>query len=93
MMVWSVLFWSALWRTAQGEPTLAFLAFDEKKLRQVESLSTSLKSQYSLLSGCLNPSKGEPLPMLKIESSMMELENLVMQLEEQISTLTSPSSP
>ncbi len=92
MILWCVLLllWSALGRQALGEPTLTL---DENNLLRIESLSTSLKSEYILLSELVNPSNKEPLPMLKVESSMMELENLVMQLEEQISLLSSPSSP
>ncbi len=89
MILWCVLLWGALETQARGEPTLVV---DESRLQRVESLSTSLKSKYSQLSRFVNPSENEALPMLKIESSMMELENLVMQLEEQISTL-SPSPP
>ena len=60
-------------------------------LDQMEHLSTDIKQRAASLSVQFDASTKESIPMLNIESSMMEMENLVMQLESHISNLPPPS--
>ena len=60
-------------------------------LDHMEHLSTDIKQLASSLETLFDTSAKESIPMLKIESSMMEMENLVMQLENDLSTLPPPS--
>jgi hypothetical protein len=60
-------------------------------LDQMERLSTNIKDLSTSLESMFDESTKESIPMLEIESSMMEMENLVMQLETHLSTLPPPS--
>ena len=87
------MFWFLLWSLLEinALPVQETTQIPVKKLDSIERLSTRLKVLSKTLSGLLNVKDEETIAMLEIESSMMELQNLVMQLEEQISTL--PPSP
>ena len=87
-MLW-LLLWSLL--DSQALPVHETPQISVEALDSIERLSTRLKIISGTLSGLLNVNDEETIAMLEIESSMMELQNLVMQLEEQISTL--PPSP
>ena len=87
-MLW-LLLWSLL--DSQALPVHETPQISVEALDSIERLSTRLKIISGTLSGLLNVNDEETIAMLEIESSMMELQDLVMQLEEQISTL--PPSP
>lgn len=59
-------------------------------LDQIEHLSTDIKLLSNDLQSQFKISAKEGIPMLEIESSMTEMENLVMQLENHLSTLPPP---
>ncbi len=59
-------------------------------LDRMEHLSTDIKLLSQDLQSQFEVSTKEGLPMLEIESSMTEMENLVMQLENHLSTLPPP---
>ena len=63
----------------------------DNTLDQMEHLSTDIKHRAASLRFQFDVSTKESIPMLDIESSMMEMENLVMQLESHISNLPPPS--
>ena len=63
----------------------------DNTLDQMEHLSTDIKHRAAGLRIQFDASTKESIPMLDIESSMMEMENLVMQLESHISNLPPPS--
>lgn len=63
----------------------------DNTLDQIEHLSTDIKHRSASLRIQFDTSTKESIPMLDIESSMMEMENLVMQLESHISNLPPPS--
>jgi hypothetical protein len=87
------MFWILLWslQDINALPVHETPQVPVEKLDSIELLSTRLKVLSKTLSGLLKVKDEETIAMLEIESSMMELQNLVMQLEEQISTL--PPSP
>ena len=58
-------------------------------LGHMERLSTNIKEESASLNRLFDTPTKESIPMLEIESSMVEMENLVMQLENHISTLPS----
>ena len=87
-MLW-LLLWSLL--DINALPVRETPQIPAEKLDSIEGLSTRLKVLSETLSGLLNVKDEETIAMLELESSMIELRNLVMQLEEQISTL--PPSP
>jgi len=87
-MLW-LLLWSLL--DINALPVRETPHIPVAKLDAIERLSTRLKVLSKTLSGLLNVKDEETIAMLELESSMIELRNLVMQLEEQISTL--PPSP
>ena len=60
-------------------------------LDHMERLSTGIKERSASLNMLFDTPTQESIPMLEIESSMMEMENLVMQLETHLSTLPPPS--
>ena len=60
------------------------------KLDEMEHLSTDLKLLSKGLQSQFEVSAQEGIPMLEIESSMTEMENLVMQLENHLSSLPLP---
>ena len=60
------------------------------RLDQMEHLSTDIKLLSKDLQSQFKISAKEGIPMLEIESSMTEMENLVMQLENHLSTLPPP---
>ncbi len=59
-------------------------------LDRMEHLSTDIKLLSQDLQSQFEVSTKEGIPMLEIESSMTEMENLVMQLENHLSTLPPP---
>ena len=61
----------------------------DSSLDRMEHLSTDIKLLSKDLQSLFEVSTKESIPMLEIESSMTEMENLVMQLENHISTLPS----
>ena len=87
------MFWILLWslQNINALPAAESPQIPVEKLDSIEGLSTRLKVLSETLSGLLNVKDEETIAMLELESSMIELRNLVMQLEEQISTL--PPSP
>ena len=62
-----------------------------EKLTEIESLSTQLKSRLQNLSILLDVSSQESVPMLSIESAMMDIEHQLSQIDAQISSI--PSHP
>ena len=77
------LIWISLFGYAENLPST---------LDQMEHLSTDIKQLSMQLTEQFDTSTEESLPMLDLESSMIEMENLVMQLESHISSLPPPSS-
>ena len=77
------LIWISLFGHAQNLPST---------LDQMEHLSTDIKQLSMQLRTTFGSSTEESLPMLELESSMIKMENLVMQLENYISSLPPPSS-
>ena len=87
-MLW---LWSLINSNGDALPIYETAQVSIEKFNSIERLSTRLKILSGTLYGLLNVNDEETIAMLEIESSMMELQDLVMQLEEQISTL--PPSP
>lgn len=77
------LVWFSLFGHAQSLPST---------LDQMEILSTDIKQLSMRLTKQFDTSTEESLPMLELESSMIEIELLVMQLENHISSLPPPPS-
>ena len=59
-------------------------------LDRMEHISTDIKLLSRNLQNQFEVSAQEGIPMLDIESSMTEMENLVMQLENHLSSLSPP---
>ena len=86
-MLW-LLLWSLI--NSNAIPIYDTTQVSVEKLDSIERLSTRLKILSETLHDQLNVNDEETIAMLEVESSMMELHDLVMQLEEQISTLPLP---
>ena len=77
------LIWISLFAYAQSLPST---------LDQMEILSTDIKQLSMHLTKQFHATTEESIPMLELESSMIEMEILVMQLENHISSLPPPAS-